>query len=298
MQNQITPFKKLEKDLAVHKNSFASVLPSHMTPEKFMRTLALAAQTNEDLLECNRTQLIVECQKAAKDGLLVDGREAAIVTYKDRNKGIKVPSYQPMIAGILKLIRNSGKVDRIDAISVYSNDPFKYNPSKDFLPDHNPDWFGDRGEFIGVYAYAVLSNGQSIVRIMNFDDIEKVRKVSKSGTDYNTGEAKGIWKQWYEEKAQVACLKRLAKRLPSSADVDQVLDHDNEDYQPEKDITPPKPRQEEPPMAPPVNPDQDEVMSAVEEKILGATQAVDAHYEEIPPDMPPPDYSQAGGVPI
>ena len=77
-----------------------------------------------------------------------------------------------------------------------------------------------------------------MVEIMNGEQLDKIRKVSRSGND-EKGNPKGIWKQWPEEMAKKSVLRRIAKYLPSSADVDQVFEHDNENY--DLDITEPTP---------------------------------------------------------
>lgn len=223
---------QFQKELAKNSKQFESVLPSHIPPAKFMRTVVGAIQNNPDILQCDQSSILLACQKAAQDGLIVDNREAALVAYnkKQGSNWVKHCQYQPMVAGVLKKLRNSNKLSAINALIVHKNDPFKYNPATDDLPDHAPDWFGDRGEMVGVYAFAKLNDGSTQVEILTLSDIEKIRRVSKSGNDKQTGKPKGIWAEWYEEKAKVAAIKRLCKRLPSSADIDIMFDHDNEDY--------------------------------------------------------------------
>ena len=65
-------------------------------------------------------------------------------------------------------------------------------------------------------------------------EIEKVRKVSRSGD-------KGPWKQWWSEMARKTVFRRLAKSLPNAADLAQVLDHDNENYDLDQPQEPKKP---------------------------------------------------------
>ena len=252
--SQLMTLDSFTKDLALHQRSFESVLPAHIPAKKFMRTVVGAVQNNPDILAADKQSILLSCQKAAQDGLILDGREAALVVYntKVNNQWVKKAQYQPMIDGILKKARNSGEISMINAIVVKKNDPFKYNPAMDELPNHNPDWFGDRGDMVGVYAFAHLKDGSKAVEIMSLAEVEQIRRVSKSGNDDN-GNPKGIWKDWYDQKAKVACLKRLCRRLPSSADLEQVLDRDNADYEAqdetvieEKDINidkPPAPKE-------------------------------------------------------
>lgn len=209
------PIKAIEGALAANSKQFASLLPPHIPPAKFMRTVVGAVQSNPAIMQCSTESVISSCKKAAQDGLIIDGREAALVPFKG------TAQYMPMLAGMLKKLRNSGELSTITAQIVCRNDPFKFNPAMDEVPNHSPDWFGDRGDMIGVYAVARMKDGSSICEIMNLQEIEKVRAVSRSAQ-------KGPWVDWYEEMAKKTVIRRLCKYLPSSADIDQMLDHDSE----------------------------------------------------------------------
>ena len=227
-----TAIVQFSKDLALHEKQFSSVLPAHIPPKKFMRTIVGAVQNNPDILKCDRASIYAACQKAAQDGLVLDNREAALVQFG------KAATYMPMVAGILKKLRNSGEISTIKAETVHANDAFKYNPAMDDVPNHSPDWFGDRGEMIGVYAVAKMKDGGTVVEVMSMEQINKVRSVSRSS-------GKGPWKDWPEEMAKKSVLRRIAKYLPSSADIDQVFEHDNEGFTLDEpiDVTPDKPSQ-------------------------------------------------------
>ena len=214
MANEITVFAK---DLALHERQFQSVLPAHIPAKKFLRTIVGAVQNNPGILKCNRASIYAACQKAAQDGLILDGREAAIVQFKG------TAQYMPMVAGLLKKLRNSGQISTITAQTVHEKDKFAYNPANDDVPDHQPDWFGERGPMIGVYAVAKMKDGGSVVELMNMEQIAKVRGVSRAS-------GRGPWSEWPEEMAKKSVLRRIAKYLPSSADLDQMLEHDNENY--------------------------------------------------------------------
>tara|TARA_R110000851_G_scaffold100026_3_gene215444 strand:+ start:2624 stop:3436 length:813 start_codon:yes stop_codon:yes gene_type:complete len=209
--------KAFGQELATQKKALQSVLPAHIKPEKFMRTVMGAVQNNPAILSADRQSVFNACQKAAQDGLVIDGREAALVCFG------KQAQYMPMVAGVLKKLRNSGELSTIIAQPVYSDDPFAYNPAVDTVPDHKPDWFGERGEFIGVYAVAKLKDGGTVVEIMSMKQIKKVKAVSRGGD-------RGPWKDWFEEMAIKSVIRRISKMLPSSADIDQMWSSDNENY--------------------------------------------------------------------
>lgn len=214
---QLTPVAAFSKDLAAHEKQFRSVLPAHIPVAKFMRTVVGAVQNNPNILNLDRQSVYAACQKAAQDGLVLDGREAALVPFKQSCQ------YMPMVNGILKKLRNSGQLSTISAQTVHKNDSFKFNPAMDDVPSHNPDWFGDRGDMIGVYAVARMKDGGTVVEIMNMAQISKVRGVSRSGD-------RGPWKDWPDEMAKKSVLRRIAKMLPSSADMDQMFEHENENF--------------------------------------------------------------------
>lgn len=220
-QTELTPIQQFAHNLTPYKKGIESLLPTHVPVKKFMRTIVGAVQNNPDIMyTCDMESIVMSCQKAALDGLILDNREAALVPFKGKC------TYMPMIAGILKKLRNSGQLSTITAQVVYQNDPFSFDPANDTVPTHNPNWMSpDRGDMIGVYAIARLKYGGVVVEIMNLSQIYKVKAVS--ATSHKPGSP---WAKWPEEMARKTVLRRLAKYLPSSADVDQMFEHDNENY--------------------------------------------------------------------
>ena len=156
---------------------------------------------------------------AAQDGLLADGREAALVIFRTKD-GPKV-QYMPMVGGILKKVRNSGELASISAQVAYDKDLFEYELGDDERIVHKPFLGEDRGKQIAVYAIAKTKDGAIYREVMSVADVEKVRAASKTGKF-------GPWVDWWDEMAKKTVIRRLAKRLPSSADIDQVMANDME----------------------------------------------------------------------
>src|SRR3546814_6152413 len=90
--------------------------------------------------------------KAAQDGLLPDGREGAIVPFKGK------ASWMPMVAGIMKKVRNSGEIADWNAHAVYENDEFDYLLGDDQRIYHKPT-MGDPGQVVGAYSIVKLKDG-------------------------------------------------------------------------------------------------------------------------------------------
>jgi len=200
---------------------FKAALPAHIPVERFVRTTLTAVQTNPDLMNADRRTLFAAATRAAQMGLLPDGREGAIVTFGGKCQ------FMPMLGGVLKLVRNSGELASIDAQIVYKADKFTYRPGIDLVPAHEPDWFGDRGDIVGVYAVAKMKDGAAYVEILSKKQVEQVRNVSRS-------KSSGPWVTWWDEMARKTAIRRLAKRLPLSTDLDGALAEDDELFMPEQ----------------------------------------------------------------
>ena len=129
MTNQVAPIEALRGTLTKMQPEFTAALPPQISPDKFIRTTLTAVQMQPELLNADRRSLFGAVMKSAQDGLLPDGREAALVIF--RSKGGAQVQYMPMIGGILKKLRNSGELASISAQVVFENDQFDYHLGDD-----------------------------------------------------------------------------------------------------------------------------------------------------------------------
>jgi recombination protein RecT len=219
--NAVSPIDTMRSTLTRMQPEFSAALPPQISPDKFVRTTLTAIQMQPELLNADRRSLFGAVMKSAQDGLLPDGREAALVIF--RSKGGPMVQYMPMIGGLLKKLRNSGELASISAHVVHERDQFDYVLGDEEKIEHKPCLFGDRGETIAVYAIAKTKDGAIYREVMSVEEVEKVRSVSRSGNG-------GPWTAWWGEMAKKTVIRRLCKRLPSSADLDQLMAHDNENY--------------------------------------------------------------------
>lgn len=187
-------------------------LPAHVGMERFERVTRTAVQQVPSLLMCNQRSLFGSVVQCASDGLMPDGREAALV-----KMGQDV-AYMPMVAGLLKLARQSGEVATLAAHVVHERDAFRY-----YVDDegehirHEPEVLGDPGSVRAVYAMARTAQSETYIEVMRVDEVEKVRGASRAS-------GSGPWTQWWEEMAKKTAIRRLFKRLPRSTDrLDQAV---------------------------------------------------------------------------
>jgi phage RecT family recombinase len=211
-----------EQAIDVYTPNFAAALPEHISVDHFKRMIITAVNLNPDLRYADRRTLFNSAVKCASDGLLPDGRDAALVIYKTKVKNreggdqwIDAVQYLPMVAGIRKRMRNSGDVLSAEAEVVCRNDRFRYARGDNSFIEHEPpsDLTVDRGEPVGAYAIIKLKNGEVIREVMRKHDIEKRRNQSKAPNSL-------MWKDYWEEGAMKTVLKHAGKAAPQSASLE------------------------------------------------------------------------------
>lgn len=206
---------------ATMRAQLQAALPEHVTVDKFCRVVMTAVQSNYLLLQADQMSLLKSCMEAAADGLLPDGREGAIVPYRDRKNNRVTAQWQPMVWGLVKLVRQSGELRDIGVEIVRDSDKFERWIDEDGPHfKHTPSLTSD-GAPVGVYAYARTKDGGFYIEYMSWTEIEKFRSLSKAKSD------DGPWSTWTEEMAKVRPIKRLCKRLPMSTDAVEAFRRDD-----------------------------------------------------------------------
>jgi recombination protein RecT len=233
-------YGKLRNQLDTRADDFKMALPAHISPEKFQRTLLTAAQSNPELLKADRGSLITSAMKAAQDGLLPDGREAAIVTFVTNKKvngdwqKIVQAQYMPMAFGLRKKILQSGEISSLETNVVYRREAeegaFIFEAGTEAMLRHRPmleltDEDLSDDNIVAAYSVATMKDGTKSFEVMRRAEINKVRQASQTGAVGKTkrdGTAippKGPWVDWFAEMARKTVMRRHSKTLPMSGDL-------------------------------------------------------------------------------
>lgn len=227
MTGQLT----IRDQVAKMQPEFAKALPGHITAERFVRTAQTAIALTRNIEKVsNHKALLAEITKAASDGLILDGREAALVVDYNGN-----PQYRPMMRGLLKLAYNSGEIKSIVVETVCDGDVFDYSPTRAEEPIiHKIDFKGERGEVFAVYAQATLKDGGIIFDVMTVKQINAIRDRSDAYKAFVAKKIKSTpWATDWSEMARKTVFRRLSKYLPSSTDRDrfaQAVERIDDDY--------------------------------------------------------------------
>lgn len=218
-----------KQGIAKMGGEFQKALPGHITPDRFVRTAQTAVSMTRGIEKLKDTQsLLMACSKAAADGLILDGREAALVI--DYNGEAQ---YRPMMRGLLKLAHNSGQIKSLVVETVRHGDEFHYEPTNAEQPiSHKINLEGKRGEVFAVYALAVLKEGGIVFEVMTVDDVNRIRDRSDAFKAFKSGKIKSTpWSTDWSEMARKTVFRRLSKYLPASSDrLEQAAERIDDDY--------------------------------------------------------------------
>jgi recombination protein RecT len=229
-------------------SQLSAALPSHISIEKFQRTLMAAVKADPELLRADRASLINACEKAALDGLLPDKRESALVIFKRNYKDAQGQwhqslevTYMPMVFGLRKKILQSGEITDITAKVVYRREmlegAFLYEEGTEAMLRHRPlmDLTGEDTKdenIIAAYSMATYKDGTKSYEVMRRFEIDRVRESSQTGALFDKkGKPRtpsGPWVDWFPEQAKKTVMRRHSKTLPMSSDLVDVEVQDDD----------------------------------------------------------------------
>lgn len=233
-----------------YSRDFASVLPSHVKPETWVRLAQGAlrkgkrinAPNPKDPDHANHGRFELEVAAANNPGVflasLLDaarlgldpGTEGYYLTPRrvGREKRLEIlgiVGYQ----GYVELMYRAGAVSSVVVKAVRANDEYEFIPGS--IDYHQPPrWVGPqevpfhrypafardsvRGDLLGVYAYARMKDGAiSQVVELDQDDIDRVKRVNPaSGGEYSP------WANWEESMWLKSAARQLRKWVPTSAE--------------------------------------------------------------------------------
>lgn len=270
-EKELSPEDALCQTVTRMEPQFKMALPPQIPSPRFTRVAVTAIRNDAKLAAPNiiKQQLFSAFMRCAQDGLLPDGREAAIVPW---GSGGQV-RYMPMVAGIMKKARNSGEIKTINAKVVYEKDT--YESWTDETGEHfkHAPARGDRGGIILTYAYAATKDGGFYFEEVLEADMQKIKAMSRASDS--------PWKGPFEdEMRRKSALRRLAKyRLPSSSDLDSLIQSEDDLHDLDNGKPEPKPAE---PRSSRLNDIVDRA-SAQEAETVPATDAAPSGTQEEPP---------------
>lgn len=199
-----------------YRDDFATVLPSHIKPDTWVRLAVGALRRDPNLAnaaKANPGSLMVALLEAARKGLEPGTPEYYLTPRKTKNgpEVLGITGYQ----GEIEMIYRAGAVSSVIVEVVREKDKFSYTPGRDEKPLHEIDWdLDDRGALRLAYAYAIMRDGAtSKVVVLNKSHIAAA-KASSQGADSSYSP----WVRHEEAMWLKTAAHRLAKWVPTSAE--------------------------------------------------------------------------------
>jgi len=214
----MTPIQAFQDFLWSQEEKITRSLPVHLTAKRFISSTCSYLESHPKIVECDKGSIMDSVIKAAQMGLIIDGVESALVPRKAKC------TLMVMFQGLLKKVRNSGELKDIQSAVVYDKDEFDYytDESGEHLK-HRRAW-GERGARKLVFAIARTKDGGTYVEVMDASQVDAVKKQGYASSD-------SPWNgPFQDEMWRKSVIRRMAKRLPSSTDMESFAqDLDSEE---------------------------------------------------------------------
>jgi recombination protein RecT len=178
-----TSINDLRHLLEKYKDQIAMALPKHISAERMIR-LALTAFGRTPLLaKCSATSICGALVQASILGLEPDGMsgEAFLIPYYNSKIGGYECQMQTGYKGIVKLARNTGEYNLIDAQPVHDNDEFNFQKGSETFWFHRWDPRIERGAVYGYWGGYTLKDGGKNFEFMSVSEIEAHRDQYSQG---------------------------------------------------------------------------------------------------------------------
>lgn len=220
-------------NLESFKEKLQEVMPKHLTKERLVQIVLVAMSRQPKLFDCEEGSVLRSVMVAGELGLDCVGTlgEGYLVPFwSGKNKCLEcqfIPGYQ----GLIKLARQSGVVQKIEARLVYDGDVFKANYGTRAEIIHEPKF--KTKDILLVYAVALfkpLAGAETTTQfeIMPLADVEDI--MNRSNSKNQSGKIVGPWKSDFPEMAKKTAVRRLAKYLPKSKELAIAFEADNKQY--------------------------------------------------------------------
>lgn len=193
-----------------------AVAKTPIDTDRFMRSMYTALSANPKLGACTQESFLGAMMAAAQLGLEPNTArgQAYLIPYKDKVQFII--GYK----GLIDLAYRSGRVESVDAQTVYENDFFEYELGWNKNLKHVPLLNGDRGKPIAFYATFHMVGGGGNFFVMSVEDARNYAK------KYSPSYRSGPWKDNFEQMAQKTCIRQVLKYAPLSVEIAQAVVND------------------------------------------------------------------------
>lgn len=200
------------------KAQIAKALPTHLTPERFLRVATTALLRTPKLKDCDQASFMQAMLDCSSLGLEPDGRRCHLIPYGKTCQ--LIVDYK----GLIELAKRSGEVATWQAYTVCEKDSFSWQNGK---VQHEVNWLEDRGAVLAYYSHVRTKDGEDDYEVMTKAEVEAIRKRSKAASS-------GPWVTDYDEMGKKTVMRRHSKRLTLSPEFHTALEKDFDTFKEEE----------------------------------------------------------------
>lgn len=212
--------------LQSRRTYFTDALPRHVDRAHFM---SVALSIMPKLEKCSHRSVEQALLACCRFGLEPDGRQAAIIPYKD------VATFQPMYEGYIELMYRHPRVDTVHFNWIREKDQWDYTPTdpspRDFFHKPRVDLTEEeRGKVVLAYAFAWIDGHRSQVIILNRSQAVAIRdKYSKAYAKAERDNKRdSAWHTDFDKMWAKSCVRRLVKVVPTSTELGELIQADDD----------------------------------------------------------------------
>jgi recombination protein RecT len=235
MSDQLATIKQSLNSEVVLKQ-FATALPKHLSPERFVRIAITAMMRNPKLAECSQASVMRCLLDLSAMGLEPDGRRAHLIPFENKRQGTVECTLIVDFKGIVELVRRDPNVLDVQAYTVRENDSIIV---RNGIPEHNFNPAKDRGKVVAVYSKIVWKNGTTTYgEPMSWPEAESVRNRSKAWHSFLQYKKEGPWNTDETEMWKKTVIRRDSKMWPLPPDIRDAIERDDDQILHQRDVTP------------------------------------------------------------
>ncbi len=204
--------KQLEKMLLERKERFQQIL--NQNADRFITLAINYAVKNPVIFQCDPKSILSAVLDAARLNLEIGFGlvELLPMNIKGKMTAVFYIGYQ----GYLEMIYRTGFIKIAYANAVFEKDKFEISYGTNGRLVHKPYLKDDKGELLGVYAYAETLNKGKFYVFLTKKDIEYFRNRGKSPNSF-------AWENDYIAMAKKTAIRQLIKFLPKHQISHQIL---------------------------------------------------------------------------
>lgn len=200
--------------------------------EKYVANVLNIVKSNPDLQRCNPDS-ILNCIHAAKTlGIQPDARKLCHLIPYAGNCKLEI-DYKGLLYKMKELFTDFD----FNISFVHAEDEFEFwsENGNDFYKHKTKDPFAKAEDAVGIFFYFThMLGGQKYSSMERASKAEILKARGKAKT-------KNVWDEWFSEMGKKFIIKRACKRRAiENEEMAKLVNFDNEDYGPIKNVTPPK----------------------------------------------------------